>query len=92
MNWDESQMAASAFAKGHGGLSLGDQWSLAAMLREGTNSANGSSSSLSHSSKALEPDKSSKKSSEPIVAVNKVFFGTCIGICVIGWIIIWLTK
>ena len=34
MDWDNSQMAASAFAKGHGGLSLGQQWGLAAMLRD----------------------------------------------------------
>ena len=88
MNWDESQMAASAFAKGHGGLSLGDQWSLAAMLREGTNSANGSSSSPSHSSKALEPDKSSKKSSELIVAFNKVL----VAICAIVWITYLIIK
>lgn len=88
MNWDESQMAASAFAKGHGGLSLGDQWSLAAMLREGTNSANGSSSSLSHSSKAREPDKSSKKSSELTVAVNKLL----VAVCAIVWITYLIIK
>lgn len=34
MNWNDSQMAASAFAKGHGGMPLGQQWGLAAMLRE----------------------------------------------------------
>lgn len=34
MDWDNSQLAASAFAKGHGGMSLGQQWALAAMLRE----------------------------------------------------------
>lgn len=34
MNWNDSQMAASAFAKGHGGMSLGQQWALAAMLRD----------------------------------------------------------
>jgi hypothetical protein len=33
MNWDESQMAAQAFAQGQGGMSLGQQWALAAMLR-----------------------------------------------------------
>lgn len=49
MDWDNSQMAASAFAKGHGGLSLGQQWGLAAMLRE-----DGSASSGGHSPKTLE--------------------------------------
>ena len=83
MNWDESQMAASAFAKGHGGLSLGDQWSLADMLREGTNSANGSSSSLSRSSKSRESDKVSKKSSSREVTIGAVL----VGICVIEWIV-----
>ncbi len=34
MNWDKSQMAASAFAKGHGGMSLGQQWAFSALLRE----------------------------------------------------------
>ncbi len=34
MDWDNSQLAASAFAKGHGGMSLGQQWGLAAMLRD----------------------------------------------------------
>ena len=34
MDWDNSQLAASAFAKGHGGMSLGQQWALAAMLRD----------------------------------------------------------
>lgn len=38
MNWFESQMAASSFAKGHGGMSLGQQWALAALLREETKS------------------------------------------------------
>lgn len=33
MKWDESQMASQAFAKGQGGMSLGQQWALAAMLR-----------------------------------------------------------
>ena len=33
MNWDESQMASQAFAQGQGGMSLGQQWALAAMLR-----------------------------------------------------------
>lgn len=49
MDWDKSQMAASAFAKGHGGMSLGQQWGLAAMLRE-----DGSASSGGHSHKTLE--------------------------------------
>lgn len=49
MDWDKSQMAASAFAKGHGGMSLGQQWGLAAMLRE-----DGSASSGGHSPKTLE--------------------------------------
>lgn len=34
MDWDNSQLAASTFAKGHGGMSLGQQWGLAAMLRD----------------------------------------------------------
>ena len=34
MDWDNSQLAASAFAKGHGGMSLGQQWALAALLRD----------------------------------------------------------
>lgn len=34
MDWDNSQLAASAFAKGHGGMSLGQQWGFAAMLRD----------------------------------------------------------
>ena len=33
MNWDDSQLASSAFAKGHGGLSLGQRWGLASILR-----------------------------------------------------------
>lgn len=33
MKWDESQMASQAFVKGQGGMSLGQQWALAAMLR-----------------------------------------------------------
>lgn len=49
MNWNDSQMAASAFAKGHGGMSLGQQWALAAMLRD-----DGSASSGGHSPKTLE--------------------------------------
>lgn len=43
MNWFESQMFASAFAKGHGGMSLGQQWGLAAMLRDEKSSQNGAS-------------------------------------------------
>ena len=35
MNWDDSQLASSAFAKGHGGLSLGQRWGLASVLRSG---------------------------------------------------------
>lgn len=42
-------MAASAFAKGHGGLSLGQQWGLAALLRD-----DGSASSGGRSPKTLE--------------------------------------
>ncbi len=34
MNWDNSQMASSAIAQGMGGMSLGEQWALAAMLRD----------------------------------------------------------
>lgn len=49
MDWDNSQMAASAFAKGHGGMSLGQQWGLAALLRD-----DGSASSGGHSPKTLE--------------------------------------
>lgn len=49
MNWNDSQMAASAFAKGHGGMSLGQQWGLAAMLRE-----DGSASRGGRSKKTLE--------------------------------------
>ena len=33
MNWDNSQMISSAIAQGQGGMSLGEQWALAAMLR-----------------------------------------------------------
>lgn len=33
MNWDDSQLVSSAFAKGHGGLSLGQRWGLASILR-----------------------------------------------------------
>lgn len=39
MNWDDSQLASSAFAKGYGGMSLGQQWGLAALLRGGDSSA-----------------------------------------------------
>ena len=49
MDWDNSQLAASAFAKGHGGLSLGQQWGLAALLRD-----DGSASSGGRSPKTLE--------------------------------------
>lgn len=49
MDWDNSQMAASAFAKGHGGMSLGQQWGLAAMLREDSSAPSGG-----HSPKTLE--------------------------------------
>lgn len=49
MDWDNSQMAASAFAKGHGGMSLGQQWGLAAMLRDDDSSSHGG-----HSPKTLE--------------------------------------
>lgn len=42
MNWDKSQMASSAFARGSGGMSLGEQWSLAAFLRDTGNSAKSS--------------------------------------------------
>lgn len=49
MDWDNSQLAASAFAKGHGGMSLGQQWGLAAMLRE-----DGSASRGVRSKKTLE--------------------------------------
>ena len=49
MDWDNSQLAASAFAKGHGGMSLGQQWGLAAMLRE-----DGSASRGGRSKKTLE--------------------------------------
>lgn len=49
MDWDNSQMAASAFAKGHGGMSLGQQWGLAALLR-----GDGSASGGGHSPKTLE--------------------------------------
>ena len=38
MNWNDSQMAASAFAKGHGGMSLGQQWGLAGNLQSRKNS------------------------------------------------------
>lgn len=33
MNWNDSQMASQAFGQGHGGMSLGQQWALAALLR-----------------------------------------------------------
>lgn len=85
MNWDESQMAASAFAKGHGGMSLGDQWSLAAMLREGTNSANGSSSSLSHSSKARSLSPGTLK----FLRVTLLFLTV---LCAVLWIAVWIVK
>lgn len=39
MNWDDSQLASSAFAKGCGGMSLGQQWGLAALLRGGDSNA-----------------------------------------------------
>ncbi len=39
MNWDDSQLASSAFAKGCGGMSLGQQWGLAALLRGGDSGA-----------------------------------------------------
>lgn len=42
-------MAASAFAKGHGGMSLGQQWGLAAMLRDDSSAPSGG-----HSPKTLE--------------------------------------
>ena len=35
MNWDDYQLAYSAFAKCHGGLSLGQRWGLASVLRSG---------------------------------------------------------
>ena len=34
MNWEDSQMISSAVAQGQGGMSPGEQWALAAMLRE----------------------------------------------------------
>lgn len=34
MNWNDSQMVSSAIAQGQGGMSLGEQWALAAMLRD----------------------------------------------------------
>ena len=43
MNWDDSQLASSAFAKGHGGLSLGQRWGLASILRGGSKQSTHSS-------------------------------------------------
>lgn len=34
MNWADSQMISSAIAQGQGDMSLGEQWALAAMLRD----------------------------------------------------------
>lgn len=37
MNWADSQMISSAIAQGQGGMPLGEQWALAAMLRDDDN-------------------------------------------------------
>lgn len=42
-------MASQAFARGQGGMSLGQQWGLAAMLRDDDSSSHGG-----HSHKTLE--------------------------------------
>lgn len=55
MKWDESQMASQAFAKGQGGMSLGQQWAFAAMLRTDKSS--------------LKPKK--KSSPKPVNTVKK---------------------
>lgn len=34
MNWADSQMASAAFAQGQGGMSPGEQWALAALMRD----------------------------------------------------------
>lgn len=34
MNWSDSQMASSAMSQGMGGMSLGEQWALAAFMRD----------------------------------------------------------
>ena len=50
MNWDDSQLASSAFAKGRGGLSLGQRWGLASVLRSsGKQSAHNSAKSVKKS-------------------------------------------
>lgn len=88
MNWDESQMAASAFAKGHGGMSLGDQWSLAAMLREGTSSKCAPTAPTSNSQKDRKPGELSKEAFGVLKATSILLSS----FCAIVWLIIWLVK
>lgn len=54
MNWNDSQMASQAFARGQGGMSLGQQWALAAMMRT-------EKSSKSRKQPKEKPEKAVKK-------------------------------
>ena len=54
MNWEDSHLAAQAFSKSRGDMSLGDQWALASIMREGDSGAGNASAKPAKKKKVKE--------------------------------------
>lgn len=61
MNWADSQMISSAIAQGQGGMPLGEQWALAAMLRDDDNDDDVQEARKEHEKHIVKPVRHVKK-------------------------------